>query len=315
MLIVYIIFTLIIISLWVLPVFPCKHWFFRIFDFIRVYMTFIYAILILIWSYFFPESFIVTMLWIILFIHILYNLKIFYPYFSYKKPLVFKWWSDTISIISSNVLKDNTQYEKIIQIVWKYNPDIFIALETDDVWKKKLQEWLSGYLLLEDDTKDNFYGMCYFSKLPKKNSSLHYLQSKSYPSVEVCHILESKREFTFFWIHPPPPSPTEVPTSKEKDTELFRLAKKIQEATVPCIVMWDFNSVSWSKWSKTFLSTSWLIDGRVGRWFLPTFPAKLWRFGIPIDLVYHSNTIQIKQLKTLWNIWSDHLPVYCEIEL
>ena len=45
---------------------------------------------------------------------------------------------------------------------------------------------------------------------------------------------------------------------------------------------------------------------------MSTFHAKYKLLRFPIDLMFHSEDIFIRQLKTLENFGSDHLPVYCE---
>jgi endonuclease/exonuclease/phosphatase (EEP) superfamily protein YafD len=109
----------------------------------------------------------------------------------------------------------------------------------------------------------------------------------------------------------PPPSPTEEKNSKERDSELLSVAKKVRNLNRPVLVVGDFNNVAWANSSVLFRKTSNLIDPRVGRGFLSTYNAKHWWFRFPIDLFFHSSDVFVDEFKTLRKIGSDHLPMYC----
>ena len=122
---------------------------------------------------------------------------------------------------------------------------------------------------------------------------------------------ENGTSFTFFGVHPPPPSPTEEDTSRERDGELLSLGKQVLKTKGPVIVVGDFNNVAWAKSSILFRKTSELIDPRIGRGFVSTFHAKYRLLSFPIDLFFHSTDIFIKDFKTLRAIGSDHFPLFC----
>lgn len=79
----------------------------------------------------------------------------------------------------------------------------------------------------------------------------------------------------------------------------------------PVVVAGDFNNVAWARSSILFRKTSELIDPRIGRGFVSTYHAKYRLLRFPIDLFFHSTNIFIKDFKTLKNIGSDHLPLFC----
>ena len=89
------------------------------------------------------------------------------------------------------------------------------------------------------------------------------------------------------------------------------MAKEVKEIKSPVIVVGDFNNVAWARSSVLFRKTSELIDPRIGRGFVATFHAKYWFLRFPIDLFFHSTNIFIEDFRTLRNIGSDHLPLYC----
>ena len=93
---------------------------------------------------------------------------------------------------------------------------------------------------------------------------------------------------------------------------MLSVAKKVKESNYPVIVSGDFNNVAWANSSVLFKKKSQLIDPRIGRGFVSTFHAKYRLLRFPIDLFFHSETIQVNEFKTLQAIGSDHLPLFCK---
>ena len=140
---------------------------------------------------------------------------------------------------------------------------------------------------------------------------MNYHIADDLPSIEAALFTKEGIPFTFFGVHPPPPSPTEEDNAKERDGELLAVGKKIKETKGSVIVAGDFNNVAWARSSLLFRKTSELIDPRIGRGFVSTFHAKYRLLRFPIDLFFHSPDIFVEDFKTLRPIGSDHLPLFC----
>jgi len=220
--------------------------------------------------------------------------------------------SKKIHIISANIYQFNTDYNRFIDLINKNKPDMFLTMESDSKWENALRVLEKSYPYHHKVTLENTYGMHFYSKLEISEATTHFFVADDIPSIEAHLKTEDGFEFVFFGVHPPPPSPTEEETSKERDGDILSVAKRVKEIKKPVIVVGDFNNVAWSKSSILFRKTSELIDPRVGRAFVSTFHAKYKLFRFPIDLMFHSEDIFIEELKTLNNFGSDHLPVYCE---
>lgn len=63
-----------------------------------------------------------------------------------------------------------------------------------------------------------------------ENDQEHYFVADDIPSIETELKDQVDRAFSIFGIHPPPPSPTEEPTTIERDGELLCIAKKGAES-------------------------------------------------------------------------------------
>lgn len=186
-------------------------------------------------------------------------------------------------------------------------------MESNGEWENSLKSLEKDYPHHHKVGLENTYGMHLYSKLQIQKSQTHYFVADDIPSIEATLKTDDGFEFLFFGVHPPPPSPTEEETSKERDGDLLSVAKRVRKMDVPTIVVGDFNNVAWSKSSILFRKTSELIDPRIGHGFVSTFHAKYKLLRFPIDLMFHSPNVFVTKLKTLENFGSDHLAVHCEL--
>ena len=194
-------------------------------------------------------------------------------------------------------------------------PDILLTMESNQAWEDALTVIENDYPNFKKVPLENTYGIHFYTRLKVENIKVNYFISDDLPSIEASLLTENGERFTFFGVHPPPPSPTEEDTSKERDGELLAVAKAVREVNNPVIVTGDFNNVAWARSSILFRKTSELIDPRIGRGFVATFHAKYRLLRFPIDLFFHSTDIFIQDFKTLRNIGSDHLPLYCSFSI
>lgn len=317
--ILYIIFSfLLILASW-FPLVPNQHWLFRVCEFARIQILTM-AVGATLTGFLIPAFFQgeVRIVQIGLLLSIAYHLKVLGPYiplFQKKIPIAQPADSATISVLSVNVYQFNTNYQPLIDLVEKVNPDILLTMESNMDWEKALSVIESDYPYHKKVALENTYGIHFYSKIETEEIKVNYLVADDLPSIEAHLKTADQQRFTLFGLHPPPPSPTESQTSKERDGELMIVAKKAKTAKDSVVVVGDFNNVTWSKASILFRKTSELLDPRIGRGFVSTYHAKYPFFQFPIDLFFHSTDVVIKCFKTLGNIGSDHLPLYCEFYL
>lgn len=292
-----------------LPLVPSQHWFFRGLDYFRLQFLFVLGALLLASLFVFDELKALELASIgILSLAIVHHFVVIFPYIPFQKKEA---PSDTqpIRLMSVNVLQKNDNYEALIQLIEEVKPHLLLTMESNQAWEDALNKMELPFQYSHKIAKENRYGMHLYSRLEVLNCKEHHLISSNFPSIEAEVKDENDEVFTFWGIHPPPPSPTEAPSSKQKDGEFMVLAKHINSKGTPVIVAGDFNSVCWSKSSKRFSAFSKLKDARLGRGFHSTFPVRPKIARFPIDLLFHSNRIEIHKLETLPDIGSDHLPL------
>lgn len=307
------IFSILLIILGVLPFIKNQHWTFRVSEFMKIHLFF-FQIVAMVGMFIWHEK--DAWFWLINSIQLgltIYHGFILFKFTSfYKKNDTSGFDCATIKIISTNIYQFNTDFKRFKDFIKIENPDIFITIESNADWEKAMREMETDFPHTEKITLENTYGMHFYSKMPFEELKTHFFVSEDIPSIEAHFKFENGEDFVVFAVHPPPPSPTEENTSKERDGDLLSIAKRVKKIGKPVLVIGDFNTVAWSNISSLFRKNSGLIDGRVGRGILASFHAKYWFVRIPVDLVFHSTELFLKELKILEDIGSDHFPIRCE---
>lgn len=302
----YILFSLLLIAGTFFPFTPGKHWIFRISDFLRLQLLALKILLLAIGLIVLhnPNGFLIAC-HIALCVSIATELFIIAPYLPTKSTAK---EPGQVKLISVNVLQDNQDYDQLIDLVKEEQPDILLTVESNKDWEKAMKALDNEFSYVKKIARENTYGMHFYTRLKVIDCEVYFFLTDDRPSLRAELETADHERFVFWGLHPPPPSPSEETTSKKKDGELMVAAKHIHECDKPVIVTGDFNNVCWSGIARLFARVSGLNDARIGRGLYSTFPVKPAFMRYPLDLLYHSDEIEIKQMGTLRPIGSDHLP-------
>jgi len=298
----YLIGSIILILCTLIPFLPFQHWTVRAFDFTKVQVMVLQLIVFIVAFFMISYQRDFYILQSLLFVCLVYEGSVLYRYTPlYKREAVVKGStsSKSLTIISANVYQMNTKFERFIKLVEREQPDIVLTMESNQAWEDALSVIEKDYPYHEKVPLENTYGIHLYSKIKFSSSKVNYFVADDIPSIDCELITEDGFEFRLFGVHPPPPTPTEEPNSKERDGELLSVAKEIRKKDMPTIVVGDFNNVAWARSSVLFRKTSKLIDPRLGRGLISTFHAKYWLLRFPIDQMYHSPDVIVEELKAL----------------
>ncbi|MEM9855733.1 MAG: endonuclease/exonuclease/phosphatase family protein [Bacteroidota bacterium] len=250
---------------------------------------------------------------------LIYQAIIIYPYTRLSTKQAKNWSTNKsgqhFSILEANVYMFNKEYSKLLNEVHKYDPDVLIALETDEKWNQALAGLNENYPHTIEYPKDNTYGILLFSKLEITEYKINFWINDEIPSVECLIKLRNEKLVKLYVVHPEPPSPSESHTSTERDAELIVVGKKAAQADHPVIVAGDLNDVAWSHTTRLFQRLSGLLDPRIGRGFFNTFHAKYRLLRWPLDHVFHSDHFLVGRIERGADIGSDHFPMFIELIL
>lgn len=294
------------------------EWWVRAFDFPRLQISFLILVVLIITILISPYN----QLWQIILTGLLalsfiYQLIKILPYTTLSRKQVLSFRGDDptaiISILVSNVLTTNTSYEKLINLVNQKAPDVLLTLETDKTWEAALQVIEKKYPYTVKIPLDNLYGMHLYSRLKLEEVNVKYLIKEDIPSIHGYFKLNNNARVKFHALHPQPPSPTEDPTSTNRDAELLLVGKDVKKDQESVVVFGDLNDVAWSRTTRLFQKLSGLLDPRIGRGFYNTFHADYRLLRWPLDHVFHTNDFTLIELSRGPNIGSDHFPMFIKL--
>lgn len=294
---------------------PSDVWWIRVSDFPHLQMTVLTAVVVIAIIAFVPGwPRIKQVLTVLGIIAILYQAYIIYPYTTLAPTMVEQadaCSSSSLTILEANVYQKNREYGRFIEMVRNYDPDVVIALETDQSWTDTLQRALTNYPHVLKEPLDNTYGMILFSRVPFNNARIEYRINEKIPSFTLDFNLS--RQVRMYVVHPRPPSPSKSDSTTQRDAELVLVGRDAKEVNSPVIVVGDFNDVAWSYNTGLFQRISGLLDPREGRGFYNTFDAGNVLLRYPLDYVFHSDDFQLMRLERTESIGSDHFPLYIEL--
>lgn len=220
----------------------------------------------------------------------------------------------TLSLLTTNVLQTSRKYSGLVEIIRKSNPDLILAVETDEWWCARLLEALAhDYPHRMLYPLSNGYGMALFSRLELIEPGIRFVVDDAIPSIRTKVQLRTGAQIDLYGMHPRPPAPAQDTT--QRDVELVLIGDEIQRLNRPAIVLGDLNDVAWSPTTSSFKSAGKLLDPRRGRGFFNTYPAGLPGLRYPLDYVFHSTHFAIGSMEVLPAFGSDHLPLAVTLEL
>lgn len=291
------------------------RWWTRFFDITQVYTTFITALLLLLLSIFVSPSgvagvisFIGLLLTLILHLAKLLPYTIVYP----KEVPVAAASSRNFRLLNINILQDNRELDALQQAIDQYQPDLLFITEYSPFWEAHTQYLEATYPYQIGEVKRD-YGLVLFSKFPFQKTELKYLEVDEIPSVHAVVQLDQATHIYIIGIHPSPPLPWGISNTAEKDSETLAVAKLAADSSLPVVVTGDFNDVSWSRLMQTFKRKSGLKDPRIGRGFFNTFHAEKPWLRYPIDHIFLSSKLRIKDFQRVKVKGSDHFGLYMEV--
>jgi endonuclease/exonuclease/phosphatase (EEP) superfamily protein YafD len=220
----------------------------------------------------------------------------------------------TLSLVIANVLMENRKVDRLKDIISANDPDLVLAVETDQWWCAHLEGALPLHPFRIAHPLPNTYGMMLLSRLELVHPEVRFLLKPDIPSIRTGVHLRSGEAVTLYGLHPEPPSPTEADTSLPRDAELVLAGREIAQSDRPTIVAGDLNDVAWSHTSRLFRRISRMLDPRIGRGMYNTYHARHRFLRWPLDHVFVSDTFLLRSLKRLPAFGSDHFPIFIAVD-
>jgi endonuclease/exonuclease/phosphatase (EEP) superfamily protein YafD len=296
----------------VLPLVRSEKWWIRIFDYPRAQAAIAIAVVLGLYATVLgPTGALDHLLILALLLALGTQLVQIFPYTPLARPQTSEGRAAVpergLRIMLANVLMHNRRADELLAITDETDPDILLAVETDDWWDRQLAPLEQRYPHSVRCPLPNTYGLHLFSKLELRETLLRYLVEPDVPSVRTDVRLRSGDWIAFWGVHPRPPKPAQ--DTEQRDAELLIVGREARESALPSVVGGDLNDVAWSHTTRLFQRISGLLDPRVGRGLYATFPAQIPFFRWPLDHLFHGASFTLFELRRLPYFGSDHFPI------
>ena len=221
--------------------------------------------------------------------------------------------SETLKIMSVNVLDSNQDAEKLLELINRVEPDVIVALEFTSFWQTALESLHGQYPYRQRQPATDGTGIGMYSKRPLNRTRWISLDSQLDSPAMWAEIDLDGRPLSLVGAHPM--SPTGYARFSARNRQLKSLADRIQQSNNPVIAVGDFNSTTWSPYLKRFLKRTGLRDSRQGLGLQPSWPQWQPLLMIPIDHVFISPEIHLHSRRVESHVGSDHFPILVEISV
>lgn len=212
--------------------------------------------------------------------------------------------------LTLNVLQDNREYSRTVDLIRRVDPDVVLLMETDQAWADAMAPVLQSYPGQIHRPIDNTYGIMFASRLPMRDASIQDLAQADTPSV-FATLTAGGQDFRMIGLHPRPPRPRQ--DTEERDAEIVIVARKARASGMPVLAIGDFNDVAWSDTTQLFKNVGGFLDPRIGRGPHATFPAGMVWLGWPLDHLFVTKEFLFKDVQVSESVGSDHRAMIAEL--
>ena len=217
-----------------------------------------------------------------------------------------------VTLLLSNVLKTNSAYSRLIELVDLKQPDMLIVLESDERWINGLSALTVKYPHQSLVPRDDNFGIALYSRIPLDTVDIIELGDSGVPSIAT-KIRVSDRELSILATHPLPPLGKQ--SYSRRNRQLSAISSYMRTLSGPRIIIGDLNVSPWSPYFDSLLESSGLVNARQGHGLIPSWPTFIPFMMIPIDHCLVSPDISVIDIDSSPEIGSDHLPILVRLNI
>ncbi len=212
----------------------------------------------------------------------------------------------------ANVHSNNRDHDRIRRMLVEVNPDFIVLLEVTPWLIAQLTDLANRYPYRIVEPREDNFGMAVYSRLPLLNAVVIQIGPAGLPLIRA-DLESGGHRFTLFGAHPPPPIGANM--AQDRNDQLTDLARLVQEARQPTLLLGDLNLSPWSPYFTQLLADAGLQDSAARRGIQASWPAFWLPLRIPIDHALYSAGIQIRHRELGPAIGSDHYPVIVDFQV
>ena len=217
---------------------------------------------------------------------------------------------DRLRVLLLNVGDGNEQAARVLELVRETDPDLFLAVETDASWLRRLEPLKQRLPHVVAAPRDDAWGLTLYSRLPLASPQVRYLVEDYVPSIKSGVTLRSGATVDFYGLHPKPPM---MHDTAPGESEVERVGREIGASGRPAVLAGDLNDVPWGYALGNMLDASGMADPRVGVGFDGTYQTGVPLMRWPIDHIFFTPHFALQLFDPLGDVGSDHFPLLADL--
>lgn len=211
----------------------------------------------------------------------------------------------TLTVLASNFLYTNDNFEELLPLLEEENPDLFIIHEATELWTQGIELFRAEYPYTALSNQLGIQGIAIASRIPGTFTEIP-LGSKF-----GLEFIPEDSSYRVLGVHPA--APLTPAWAEERNAQFIDLVAYAHSSDAPTVIMGDFNSTPWSPYLLDLMQNAELRDARVGFGIIPTWHAHNPFFKIPIDHALLSEGWELINFHRTESIDADHFPIVVEL--
>lgn len=214
--------------------------------------------------------------------------------------------NESLSLLQWNVYIGNRSYREVTDRIRELQPDFVLLEEVSPELAEALEGLRDDYPYQHIAAIGAPFGIAFLSRRPLESVTIRDDFS------ELRNVVTAKLpgDVTLFGVHVM--SPVGAKRSGLRNRQLRELAELVRQTEGSVVVAGDLNVSPFSPHYRELLESTHLVDARVGRGLLNSWPGGTAPLRIPIDQVLYSPGVEVDELVRAGDSGhSDHFPLLC----
>ena len=208
-------------------------------------------------------------------------------------------------VLSFNVMMDTYYKDKPFAYLNGVQDDVVFLAEVNDVWLDGIAKLRSNYPYRVEVPRGDYYGVALYSRFPIVASEI-ITEPASLPTISATVRIDG-REVNIVGTHPL--APITKWGTRTRDAQLRLLSHRLAGASMPTLLLGDFNTSPWSAVFADVTTAAGLRDSALGRGVQFTWPTNVLWLRTSIDHILVSREFAVTQTAVGPAVGSDHYPI------
>ena len=214
-----------------------------------------------------------------------------------------------LRVVSINVHTSNRSAGEVIKFVRHADADLVFLMEVDEWWANELAPLKQMYPHSLIESREDNFGVAFFSRVEGIRSRIKYFGSVGVPSV-VAELRQNGKGIRFIGTHPLPP--TGAGNSALRDEQLAEVCKFAGNSDVPVLLAGDLNATPWSAGMRLLVRDGSFQMPVASTVWSPTWMSN-WPVAVSIDHALATPPLVVLRREVGPDVGSDHRPVTVDV--